>query len=108
MTSYRKSSSPPWEGLGQFRGSGSLRAWVMGIARHKVEDYYRERLRAPESIADNDQDLVAPASSTDFHQVLEQDQLRRNTWHVMASLPEPYRLALIWRCWEKASAREMA
>jgi DNA-directed RNA polymerase specialized sigma24 family protein len=27
---------------------------------------------------------------------------------VLASLPEQYRLALIWRYWERASAREMA
>jgi len=97
-----------WESLGQFRGTGSLRAWVMGIARHKVEDHYREGLRAPESIAHNDQDFVAPASSADFHRLLEEEQLRKNTWRVMMGLPEQYRLALIWRYWEKASAREMA
>src|SRR5262249_7792519 len=97
-----------WESLSQFRGTGSLRAWVMGIARHKVENHYRECLRAPESIADNDQDLMAPASSADFHQLLEQEQLRKNTRRVMMRLPEQYRLALIWRYWEKASAREMA
>lgn len=39
-----------WENLARYRGVGSLEAWVMGIARHKVEDYYRQRLRAPESI----------------------------------------------------------
>src|SRR5260221_9423895 len=34
-----------WEGLPGYQGSGPLRAWVLGIARHKVEDYYRARLR---------------------------------------------------------------
>ena len=97
-----------WESLGRFRGTGSLRAWVMGIARHKVEDHYRERLRAPESIADDDQEPVASASSSDFHRLLEEEQLRKNTWRVMMGLPEQYRLALRWRYWEKASAREMA
>ena len=97
-----------WESLPSYKGTGPLRAWVMGIARHKVEDYYRARLRTPESIEDGDQDLVAPASTSDFHQFLEQDELRRNTWRVMGGLPEQYRMALIWRYWEKASAREMA
>jgi RNA polymerase sigma-70 factor (ECF subfamily) len=97
-----------WENLPSYQGSGPLRAWVMGIARHKVEDYYRARLRAPESIEDGDQEPVAPASTSDFHQLLEQDELRRNTWRVLASLPEQYRLALIWRYWEESSAREMA
>ena len=51
---------------------------------------------------------IAPASASDFHQLLEQDELRKNTWRVMGGLPEQYRMALIWRYWERASAREMA
>ncbi len=97
-----------WESLGNYRGTGSLQAWVIGIARHKVEDYYRERLRAPESIEDSDQEPAAAVSGSDFHQFLDQDQLRKNTWRVLGGLPEQYRLALVWRYWEKASAREMA
>src|SRR5438094_3564228 len=36
-----------WESLGQFEGKGnsSLGSWLLGIARHKVEDYYRRCLR---------------------------------------------------------------
>jgi RNA polymerase sigma-70 factor (ECF subfamily) len=97
-----------WESLSHYRGTGSLQAWVIGIARHKVEDYYRERLRMPESIEGADQDPGTSAQALDFHQFLEQDQLRKNTWRVLAGLPERYRVALIWRYWEKASAREMA
>lgn len=97
-----------WEGLPGYQATGPLRAWVMGIARHKVEDYYRARLRAPESIEDGDAEPVAPASTSDFHQLMEQEELRRNTWRVMAGLPEQYRMALIWRYWEKVSARDMA
>src|SRR5260370_29945485 len=33
-----------WQSLPNFRGDGSLRSWVLGIARHKVEDYYRRRI----------------------------------------------------------------
>lgn len=97
-----------WESLPAYHGSGSLLAWIMGIARHKVEDYYRAQLRAPESIEDAEQEPVSPASASDFHQRMEQDEIRKNTWRVMAALPEQYRMALIWRYWEKASAREMA
>jgi RNA polymerase sigma-70 factor (ECF subfamily) len=97
-----------WESLSHYRGTGSLQAWVIGIARHKVEDYYRERLRVLESIEDTDQEPVTSAPALDFHQFLEQDQVRKNTWRVLAGLPERYRLALIWRYWEKASSREMA
>jgi len=42
------------------------------------------------------------------HELLEQEQLRVRTQQVLAMLPEQYRLALIWRYWEKASAHEMA
>ena len=36
-----------WENLQQYRGTSPLQAWLMGIARHKVEDVYRRLLRAP-------------------------------------------------------------
>jgi RNA polymerase sigma-70 factor (ECF subfamily) len=97
-----------WESLSQYRGTGSLQAWVMGIARHKVEDYYRERLRAPESIDDCDQAPAMPAVGPEVYQLLEEDQVRKKTWRVLATLPDQYRLALIWRYWERSSAREMA
>jgi RNA polymerase sigma-70 factor, ECF subfamily len=97
-----------WKSLSRYRATGSLQAWIMGIARHKVEDYYRERLRAPESIDDADLDPDTSHSVQDIHQVLEHDELRKNAQRVLVALPEQYRLALIWRYWEKASAREMA
>lgn len=97
-----------WENLGRYRGTGSLEAWVMGIARHKVEDYYRQRLRVPESIDDPDQLAEVPAASPEILDFLEQSELRKKTWEVLEQLSEPYRFALIWRYWDKASAREMA
>jgi RNA polymerase sigma factor (sigma-70 family) len=97
-----------WESLNRYQANGSLLAWLIGIARHKVEDYYRERLRAPEIIDEADEIQVATAPIPEFHQLLEQDELRRNTQRVLAGLPELYRLALLWRYWEKASAREIA
>lgn len=97
-----------WENLERYRGAGPLGAWVMGIARHKVEDYYRGRLRAPESIDDPDQISAVPAATPEIHEFLEQAELRKKTWEVLEQLAEPYRLALIWRYWDKASAREMA
>jgi RNA polymerase sigma-70 factor (ECF subfamily) len=97
-----------WENLERYRGAGPLGAWVMGIARHKVEDYYRERLRAPESIDDPDRVSVVPAAIPEIHEFLEQAELRQKTWKVLKDLSEQHRLALIWRYWDKASAREMA
>ncbi len=97
-----------WENLRQYHGTSPLQAWLIGIARHKVEDHYRARLRAPETIEDLDGDSDVLASFPDFESLLEQEQVRKNTWRVMSGLPEQYRLALVWRYWEKASARDMA
>jgi RNA polymerase sigma-70 factor (ECF subfamily) len=41
-----------WENLDRYQGSAPLRHWLMGIARHKVEDYYRTRLREPQPMED--------------------------------------------------------
>ena len=96
------------EKLSQYRSEGPLQAWIVGIARHKVEDHYRARLRVPEAIDGLECDSDCLAILPEFDQLLEKDQLRRNTWRVMLELPEQYRVALIWRYWEKASAREVA
>jgi len=96
-----------WENLSQYRGTGSFRAWLLGIARHKVEAYYRAQLAAPEPI-DNlapDSDALRSIPTVDH---LEQEQMQKKTWQVVTNLPEQYRLVLIWRYWDKASAREMA
>ena len=37
-----------WRNLASFRREAGLRAWILGIARHKVEDYYRKRIREAE------------------------------------------------------------
>ena len=97
-----------WENLNRYRGDGSLQAWVIGIARHKVEDHYRQRLRAPEPLDETDPASPSSVSASEIHQILEQDQLRMKTRRVLAGLSEQSRLALIWRYWEKASARDMA
>jgi RNA polymerase sigma-70 factor, ECF subfamily len=97
-----------WQGLGNYRGSGPLQAWIMGIARHKVEDYYRGCLRAPGPIDDAEQYPPAAAPVLEFPELVEQEQLRENAWRVLESLPEHYRLALVWRYWEKVSTCEMA
>lgn len=97
-----------WTNLGRYESSGSLYGWLLGIARHKVEDYYRVRLRAPVAVDDEGEDGVVLASPPKVHELMEQTQLRIKTQEVLAGLPERYRLALIWRYWDRASAREIA
>src|SRR5687767_5811883 len=37
--------------LDTFAGKSSVLGWLLGIARHKVEDLYRARLREPEPLS---------------------------------------------------------
>lgn len=96
-------------GLSTFQGQSSLRTWLLGIARHKIEDVYRHRLRASLPLDDLNSPEDEPLS--DALPVDEQvdrtravDRARR----VLELLPEHYGLMLSWRYWEQRSTREMA
>lgn len=38
--------------LSSFLGNAPLRSWLLGVARHKVESFYRQQLREPEPLPD--------------------------------------------------------
>ena len=98
-----------WVNLERFQGRSSLRAWLHGIARHKVEDYYREQLRQPECVADDRLESdSAPVVEPRFDEFLDRVRLEAKTRRVLESLPDRYRAALLWRYWEKKSTQEMA
>jgi RNA polymerase sigma-70 factor (ECF subfamily) len=93
--------------LATFRGTSSLRSWLLGIARHKVEDYYRERLRDPEPLGDAG--CAEPATDGPLvDETIDRERVEASTHHVLRQLPEPYRIALLWRYWEGRSVRDMA
>jgi len=92
------------ESLPQFKGDSSLRSWLMGIARHKVQDYYRDRLREVAL----DQPEVEPAVEIPFEEWMNEQRLEQKVKSTLSSLPDAYRYALLWRYWEKCSAAEMA
>jgi RNA polymerase sigma-70 factor (ECF subfamily) len=95
--------------LSSFTVSSSLRTWLLGIARHKVEDYYRACLRQPEPLSDLDgsgDELQQPP--VDYDERLDDARRRQRVLAVLAGLPDPYRAVLLWRYWEKRSARDMA
>jgi RNA polymerase sigma-70 factor (ECF subfamily) len=99
-----------WEGLGNFRGTSSLRSWLLGIARHKVEDYYRGRLRELEPLPESELEVAVNTSAAELRleEDLDERTLQDKISRVLASLPESYSVALLWRYWEKRSTREMA
>jgi RNA polymerase sigma-70 factor (ECF subfamily) len=94
--------------LRTFAGS-SLRAWLIGIARHKIEDVYRQRLRTPDPLEGVDDLEGAPvADGPTIDESIDATRLRAKTRQVLQQLPERYALLLFWRYWEQRSTREIA
>jgi RNA polymerase sigma-70 factor (ECF subfamily) len=96
-----------WQNLSSFRGEAGLRAWILGIARHKVDDYYRRRIDETEL---NEDDVTAgePELNIQIEEHLDAAADRERVQRVLARLPEAYGLALIWRYRDAKSLREMA
>lgn len=96
-------------GLAAFRGQSSLRAWLMGIARHKIEDVYRQRLRLPDGLDDLDSaDVGSLPQPPGLEHQIDAARVRERVRRVLARMPERYGLILLWRYWEHRSTSEMA
>jgi RNA polymerase sigma-70 factor (ECF subfamily) len=97
-----------WQGLKNYRGDASLRNWLLGIARHKVDDYYRKRLRTFDWPDSEDESVAEPSVIPIYEEQIDRALLQNKTQRVLASLPEAYGLVLLWRYQEGRSAREIA
>jgi len=96
-----------WENLDSFRGASPLRAWLLGIARHKIVDHYRRLLQSAQPLEpEAAEDL--PASELDMEAIADRKRTEQRARQVLEDLPEHYSVALQWRYWEKRSARQMA
>jgi len=96
-----------WQALPGFRAEADLRSWVLGIARHKLEDYYRKRIREYELAEESDPEVdlaVMPILEQQIDSAAQQEQVQKT----LSALPEPYALVLLWRYRDEKSAREMA
>ena len=96
-------------GLATFRGQSSLHTWLLGIARHKIEDIYRQRLRWPDSL--EDADAIAEAvvvGTTSLDDQIDAARSHERARRVLVKLPERDGLLLAWRYWEQRSTRDIA
>lgn len=96
-----------WQGLPSFRQESSLRSWVLGIAHHKLDDYYRRRILEtdlPEEDDGSEELTVTPAFEDELDSATQQERIEKT----LSDLPEAYSLALLWRYRDEKSAREMA
>jgi RNA polymerase sigma-70 factor, ECF subfamily len=97
-----------WQNLRAYRGSSSLQSWLMGIARNKVKDYYRARLREPEPLEGAKENFTVEIVPPEIDERLDKEVARKKTWDVLNKLPERYRVILIWRYWDECSVKMMA
>src|SRR5712664_979218 len=93
--------------LATFAGQSSVVGWLLGIARHKVEDFYRAQLREPDPLPDEgDMPSVRSAVTPSLDDLIDAARAAEKTRQILERLPVGYRAALQWRYWEnRASGR---
>jgi RNA polymerase sigma-70 factor, ECF subfamily len=97
-----------WQALPTYRGDSTLQSWILGIARHKIDDYYRKRIRE-DAISEEEEDSAPePAMAPNLEEQLDSAAQQEKVQQILSSLPETYALALIWRYRDEKSVREMA
>jgi len=99
------------ENLDRYRGRGQFRGWLLGIARHVVNDFYRIHYRIGEETLDELEVRWAanPFSADDPDNDLERQKnlvFLMREW--LARLPDHYRRVLELRFLEGRSIRETA
>jgi len=97
-----------WENLTTYRGDSPLGSWLQGIARHKVENYYRACLRAALPLEEAGEEASEVVVDVDLEEFLDRERVQQKIRTILETLPEAYSLVLIWRYWEQCSAQEMA
>lgn len=96
------------ENLDAYRGDSSLRSWLMGIARNKVRDHYRARLREPETLGSLAESTYAKSTPPRLDDFLDKESIRKKIRDVLNTLPEKYRTILLWRYWEDFPVKTIA
>jgi RNA polymerase sigma-70 factor (ECF subfamily) len=96
-----------WQALPTYRGDSSLQSWILGIARHKIDDYYRRRIRE-EDISEEEDSAPEPSMVPMLEQQLDSAAQQDKVQETLSGMPESYALALIWQYRDERSVREMA
>lgn len=94
--------------LASFGGQSSVVGWLLGIARHKVEDVYRRQLREPDPLPDLDEPWPGSTVEQGLEELIDAARAEEKTRLILARLPEAYSAALLWRYWEQRSIKDMA
>src|SRR5438093_10118728 len=81
--------------LATFEGQSSVVGWLLGIARHKVEDFYRAQLREPDPLPD-DGDMPSAGSTVTpgLEELIDAARAEEKTRRILERLPVAYSAAL--------------
>ena len=96
------------KGLAAFERQSSLRTWLLAIARHKIEDIYRQRLRAAFALELDSTEDELPSDEIPLDEQIDKARAGAKARRTLQRMPERYALILLWRYWEHRSAREVA
>lgn len=94
-----------WRGADKFEGRSSLRTWLCGIARHKIQESRRQR-----ALDWRDEDAVIAAQrpgETIEERALDRAEARE-VWATLEALPTHYCQALVLRYIEGLPVDDMA
>src|SRR6516164_5567910 len=72
-----------WTGLSKFREDSSLQSWIFGIARHKVENHYRNRLREVQLPDDEEGPELQALDSRGLEEVIDRQEAEKRVWEVL-------------------------
>jgi len=100
--------------LDKFRGDSQLYTWLRSIAFHKLNDYYRRRVRQPqnkESSPDFDAMKQLEQTGTDEPEtiaVMESEEVRQSVQHALEQLPQNYQEVLVLKYLEEMPVLEIS
>ena len=97
-----------WAALKGYTGEAPLRQWVLSIARHKVNDYYRGTFRWNLESLENEEFPLPAVETESIEALLLRAEQQERISATLAEIRPEYAVLLRWRYWDQQSARDMA
>jgi RNA polymerase sigma-70 factor (ECF subfamily) len=96
------------ENLSAYRGQAPLESWLIGIASHKIKDYYRARQREHQSLETVTENPKVEGFTPDFVERIDTEVARKKAREVLSKLPDTYRKILMSRYWDECPVKTIA
>lgn len=100
------------ESRGRFRGDGSFRAFLFGVAKNVLGKHLRLRYREPDSLRSHDSFDMAHVSVAELGDtpslLVAEDQQQQLMLHALRRIPLDHQIVLELHYWEGMTAAEIA